>query len=123
MIAGMVNALREAIIPLSIQNSSGQAHLTEAVVDSGFNGYLTLPPALIASCGLSWLYQQQGFLADGTVHTFDVYQATILWDGQPRTVETEALDVKPLVGMAMLEGHKLEMEVRNGGGVTIQTLP
>ncbi|MBA2450995.1 MAG: hypothetical protein H0V51_23525 [Chloroflexi bacterium] len=43
----MVNAALEATIRLTVEGASGQAHEVEAVVDTGFSGFLTLPPTLI----------------------------------------------------------------------------
>ena len=54
MITGMVNAHREALIPLSVQNANGQARAIDAVIDTGYTGGLTLPSALIAALGLTW---------------------------------------------------------------------
>jgi clan AA aspartic protease len=123
MILGVVNADLEARIQVEVQGPGGQLQAVEAVIDTGFNGSFTLPPGLIASLGLSWLCQQQGILADGNVQIFDVYTATLLWNGQLRQVETEAVDAQPLVGMSLLEGHELQMSVMSGGSVTINALP
>jgi len=84
---------------------------------------LTLPPLLVTTLGLAWLCRQPGILADGRVEYFDVYVATVIWDGQPRTVEVEAADTEPLVGMSLLEHHALRIDVLNGGMVTITALP
>jgi predicted aspartyl protease len=43
MIAGIVNADFEAIISLSICDSDGKIHTHEAIVDTSFNGWLSLP--------------------------------------------------------------------------------
>src|SRR5262249_21672179 len=99
LITGAVNANLEARLQLVVQTASGQSETIEAVSDTGFNGFLTLPPALIGMLSFPWLCHTQGYLADGSVHDFDVYGATILWDGHLRTVETEAVDAQPLVGM------------------------
>jgi predicted aspartyl protease len=48
MITGIVNADFEPIIPLSICGSDGKVYIQEAIVDNGFNGWLSLPPDLIA---------------------------------------------------------------------------
>ena len=47
MIEGVVNANLEAVVTLSLQDPSGRTREVEAVVDTGFNGYLTLPPMLM----------------------------------------------------------------------------
>lgn len=105
MITGVVNANREATIRLVVIGPSGQQQEIEAIIDTGFTGFLTLPAVLIAALGLPWLCRQPGILADGSVDVFDVYTATVLWDGLPRTVEVEAADTEPLVGMSLLDHH------------------
>ncbi len=60
--------------------------------------------------------------ADGQIYVFDVYDATIVWDGRPRTVETDATDTGPLVGMGLLYGHDVRIQPVEGGLVTIEAL-
>ncbi len=122
MITGAVNATLEATIRLAVQSAGGQAHEIEAVIDTGFSGFLTLPPALIAALRLPWLGRQHGMLADGSLHIFDVCATTVLWDGQLQTVETEVVDAQPLVGMALMQGYDLRIHVANGGRVTIEAM-
>lgn len=97
MMTGNVNADLEPSVRLTVHDAGGQPRELEAVIDTGFNGFLTLPPALIAALGLPWLCRQQGQLADGSLLTFDVYVATVVWQGQLRTVEAEAADTQPLL--------------------------
>jgi clan AA aspartic protease len=123
MITGMVNANREAIIQLMALGLQGHQQEIEAVIDTGFSGFLTMPSLLVAALGLAWLCRQPGILANGRVEFFDVYVATVIWDGQPRTVEVEAADTEPLVGMSLLDGHTLRINVMSGGVVTITAFP
>ena len=123
MITGVVNANREAMIRLVVTGPTGQQQDTEAIIDTGFTGFLTLPPARVTALGLPWLSRQPGILADGSVDIFDVYVATVMWDGQPRTVEVEAANTEPLVGMSLLDRHSLRIDVLRGGVVTVIALP
>ena len=59
-------------------------------------------------------------LADGSEAAFDVYGVTVIWDGQRRYVETDAVGSTPLAGMSLLDEHDLSIKVRNGGRVVIQ---
>jgi len=119
MMTGTVNADLERLLPLTVRDASGQPNGVDAVIDTGFNGFLTLPPALVATLALPWPCRQQGQLADGSVQDFDVYVATVGWDGKPRSVEVEAVDAQPLIGMALLRGSELRMQVIPGGSVTV----
>ena len=120
MIEGEVNAHYEAVVHLPLLDSSGQTRDIEAVIDTGFNGYLTLPPALVSELGLTWLGQKSLVLANGSQDIFDTYGVTVLWDGQSRFVDADEADSIPLLGMAMLVRHNLSIDVEDGGRVVIQ---
>ena len=120
MIEGVVNSYLEAVVTLPLLGPAGEEREVHAVVDTGFNGYLTLPPGLVADLGLPAVGDGEAVLADGSEAAFDVYGVTILWDGEPRYIETGAVGVDPLVGMSMLESHDLNIQVRAGGRVLIQ---
>jgi predicted aspartyl protease len=76
MISGTVTDFLDATIPLAVLGANGQPQRIEAVLDTGFSGFLTLPLAIIESLQLPWMYRQRGMLADGQFHPFDVYAAT-----------------------------------------------
>lgn len=122
MIVGSVNAYREAIVCLWIYDSRGQSREIEVVVDTGFNGALTLPSSIIRSLGLPFRRSGRALLADGSESLFDVHEATIDWDGQSRRISVDAAETDPLLGMALLEGYELRVQARSGGGVFITSL-
>lgn len=102
MITGFVTPYLEAIIRLTVRGSAGQEVEIEAVVDTGFNGSLTLPRALITMLDLAWRRRGRAILADGSESIFDIHEAIILWNGQARRVAVDAADTEPLVGMFLL---------------------
>ena len=122
MIVGIVQG-REPLIRLTIRGFRGRRQEIEAVIDTGYTGWLTLPPSMIGALNLSWRTVGRGTLADGSVSLFDVYQAKVLWDGRVRAVFVDEIDATPLVGMSLLRGSELKMQVRARGKVTIKQLP
>ena len=123
MILGVVNAHSEATIRLPVRDAAGHEHEIETVLDTGFNGSLTLPPAIIAALGFPWRTRSLVILANGTDDLCDIYAATVIWDGRSRHILVEAADTDPLVGMALLYGHDVRMQVVAGGSVSIEALP
>jgi len=120
VIEGFVNSNLEAVVTLPLQGPAGRTLEVDAVIDTGFNGYLTLPPMLVADLGLPVVGDGEAVLADGSETAFDVYGVTVLWNGQSRFVETGAVGVDPLVGMSLLDSHNLSIDVRKGGRVAMQ---
>ncbi len=79
MITGTINADREATIRLMVRGPGGQEQEIEAVIDTGFNGFLTLPPTVVTTLGLPRLGRGRAILANGSQDLFDVYEVTVLW--------------------------------------------
>lgn len=123
MIVGRVNSYLEAVVRFPLRGLRGEEQAVEAVIDTGFNGYLTLPPDLIAKFGLPFLRRSQAILGDGSAITFDIHEAVVLWDGQPLRIPVDAADTNPLLGMRLLYGNKLDLEAIEDGDVLVHPLP
>jgi len=123
MISGIVTADREAVIRLTVRGPAGQSERVAAVIDTGFDGTLTLTPGLIARLGLPWKRRGRAILADGSEIVFDIYRATVVWDRRRLSIRVDEADTEPLVGMALLDGYELNAQIRTGGKVTIKRLP
>lgn len=122
MMTGVVNAHLEALVRLTVRGSGGQEQEIEGGIDTGFDGSLSLPPTLIDALGLPWRRRGRALLADGSESVFDIYEATIMWDGAPRRIAVDAADTDPLLGMALLYNYELTVQVVEGGRVMIQAL-
>lgn len=122
MIEGMVTAAHKAVVPLSLQVPEGRTEDIKAVLDTGYSGFLTLPVALVVDLRVSVAYVGRAFLANDGEVEFDVHDVTVLWDGQPRHVRADATGSTPLVGMALLNGHNLYVDVAVGGRVVIRVM-
>jgi len=119
MMTGIVNAEFEPIIPLSVCDSDGKIYTQDAIVDTGFNGWLSLPPDLITQLNLTWKRRGRAILGDGSECIFDVYEAVVVWDGALVTIPVDEADSEPLVGMSLMEGYQLMMQVFEGGQVEL----
>jgi clan AA aspartic protease len=123
MITGLVTAQLEPRIELHVEDGGGQLYHIEAAIDTGYSGYLTLPSAMIAILALNLLHQRPYELADGSVIYLDVYSGVVVWDGQARNVDVDAIGQFPLIGLKMLAGHEVRMRVVDAGPVWIDVVP
>jgi clan AA aspartic protease len=100
----------------------GQDREIEAVIDTGFDGWLSLPSSTVSELGLVWYRRGRALLADGSESVFDIYEATVEWDGQLRRIPVDEAETFPLIGMSLLEGYELVVQVQRGGNVTVRAL-
>jgi clan AA aspartic protease len=120
MIVGTVNTRKEAVVKITVRDQAERDHDIDAIVDTGFNGSLTLPPSLIATLGFSWRMRGSAIVATGKVEYFDVYDAVVVWEGAARPTVVEAANTKPLLGMALMLNHDLRIRVKVCGSVEIE---
>ena len=122
MIEGRINDRYEPVVTISLTAPKGETREVDAVVNTGFNGFLVLPPELVEEMEMPFLHYSRSFLADDREMTLQTHQATINWNGDARRVRAIASGSAALVGMQLLEGHRLEMDIRPGGTVQIHSL-
>jgi len=122
VINGTVNSEREAVISLTLRGWRGRDETIAAVVDTGFDGELTLPPSLVTALRLPFLRRTTASLGDGSIVIHALHRATIVWDGAVRQIHVAALESEPLIGMELLAGYRLAIQVIPGGRVEITSL-
>lgn len=122
MIHGRVDQNCEATIRLVVGNAASQRQLVDAVIDTGFTGYLTLPLSVLSNLNLRPYRREAGTLGDGSTCIFDVYRGVVIWNGEFRQVDINASEASPLVGMSLLYGYRVQFDAIEGGDVTIQSL-
>ena len=122
MITGSINTSLEATLRLTVRGPLGRRGRIAAVADTGFNGALTLPLKLITDLGFPWIQSDEVELGDGTLTECDFYAGIVIWDRRPRTILVAEAETTPLVGMELMHGFELKMNVERHGQVTIKPL-
>lgn len=118
---GFVRSL-EPIVQIVVRGTNGQRWQINAVIDSGATCELTLSRQLIQDFGLKWTDRATALLAgDGSV-TSEVYEAAIEWNGRVRPIVVHEMDGTPLIGMRLLEGFRVLIDVKEGGAVEVISL-
>lgn len=85
MIVGRVTNNQEAIIELEIVGLNRREKI-EVVIDTGFDGSLTLPGDLINRLDLRRAGRRYAILGDGNIVALELYRAKVLWHGEEREV-------------------------------------
>jgi clan AA aspartic protease len=123
MITGVVNTDLEATLRLRVSGGSGLSLDVMVVIDTGYDGALSLPLAAIQTLSLPPPTSGQVTLADNSRRIVNFYDAEMLWDGQRRPVRDLCVEADPVVGTALLKGYKLDADFVDGGPVVLRALP
>lgn len=92
------------------------------VVDTGFEGELTLPISAVAILQLPFVQEIEANLADNQNVRITAHAAQIVWDGEVRNVAVLAMGIRPLLGTALLRNYRLLAEFVDGHSVSITRL-
>ena len=122
MIIGTVDARLNAIVKVAILGRNSRRQTVEAVIDTGFDGHLTLPYRVITLLEFPWVRSQSVILGDGNPQPCDVYDGEIAWNTQLRSIEIEAAETQPLIGMELMRGYDLHIEVFEAARLALQPL-
>lgn len=122
MILGTVNTAYEAIVTVVVVGADERELIVDAVIDTGYSSFLTLPLELIEALRLPFQRFGRATLADGSEITYETFEATVTWDGSKRAIEIDAAAIQPLAGMGLLADHEITIHVRPGGAVRIAAL-
>jgi clan AA aspartic protease len=110
----------EAMVEVEVSNFEGNSRRIEFVVDTGYNGDLTLPAAVIASLDLPSAGPRRARLADGGEIILQSFAAVIDWHGNSMRVVASQSEGKALLGMALLANCRLTIDVVDRGKVSIE---
>jgi clan AA aspartic protease len=94
----------------------------ECIVDTGFEGFLTLPPTIVAELKLPYVAPIDANLADNSRIVTNVHQGTILWNGVKRVIPILAMGRRPLIGTALLVDLHLGIDFCEGGTVLVDEI-
>ena len=122
MMVGKITAEQEAVIELEVIGVNRPENIA-AIIDTGFDGELSLPSNFIKRLKLQRIGEMPVILGDGSTVDLDVYLAKVLWHGAAREVDVLRTDGDALVGMALLKDNRLTLDIVTDGAVTIEALP
>lgn len=122
MTTGTVTTDREIVIELAAVAADQSPVNLKAVVDTGFNGYLTLSSETLDHLNSAPAGTRRAELGDGNIVEMEVHLVSVLWNGIVREILALQAESTPLIGMSLLWGSQVRFDAREGGGVSIDDL-
>ncbi len=122
MLRGNVRRFGGALYPVCVVHlfgDSGVPARLETDIDTGFSGLMTLPVTTVEQMDLQKVGEARAFLADGIEREYDLHKVDVDWFGELRPIEALCMGRFPLLGMAMMEGLDLHVQVGDRGQITL----
>ncbi len=113
MIRGFVNENDEPLVPI-ILLLKGKERNFQAVLDTGFNGYLSVPELVVRRSGWTFVGYEEYEIATGDRVRERVYLGDVIFGRQQFTthvVTSRAEDV--LIGTRLLSGKTLRIDFKS----------
>ena len=112
MLQGRVTHHGEPVVPIQL---FFRKHPTQfpAVVDTGFNGYLSVPKRLLIQVGWQAIGTEKFEIATGAIVEQAIYLGEAIFDGKRGPVYTVATDAEDiLIGTKLLRGKILTVNFK-----------
>lgn len=120
MIQGFFGEKGELLFEIGLIAADGSVVTIDALLDTGFTDYLAMDTQEVDSLGWLLFDQRKMQTARGEV-TFNLYQGTVIFNGQELTIPVlggeEITEV--LLGLAWLENRRLVVD-RKAGLLTLE---
>ena len=108
------------VAPVAIETSTGDPVEFVAIVDTGFNGALSLNDELARDCGLPRFEEVQSTLADGSSTSTTIYAGNVFFANEWRHIPIHGMGDVALVGMQLLWAARLTVDVVIDGPVSLE---
>ncbi len=114
----------EAVVTLRVRGPAGDEMEVTGVLDTGFDDDLALPFEFIAQLGLPFRETVDVMMADGRITPVSIFRGEVVGEDEPpRPVSVQVVIGEPLVGMSLLRGKRVTLDVIPGGPVSVEVLP
>lgn len=113
VIPGSVSERGEPLVRISLISSNRRSSVHPAVIDTGFNGALSLPEPLARRCRWRWIGYESYEIATGDIVQEKVFLGNIRWFGRVQEVYAVASHAKDiLIGTQLLRHKRLIIDFR-----------
>lgn len=121
--SGHIDQYGRAVIPVDLFDRQDRLYRIEAMVDTGFDGFLALPTYMVQRLGLVWINRMPMQVATAEWVQFDVYEAAVWWFGARLPIRVVQTQSEILVGIRLFRESQLTAQFWEGGSVSVQSRP
>ena len=119
MTIGHIDQHGHPVISVDLFDSQGRLRRVEAMIDTGFDDFLTLPAHWVQRLGLVWASRIPMQVATAEWAHFDIYAVDVLWFGNRLPIRVLQTQSEILVGNRLLRESQLTVQFWEGGSVNV----
>ena len=118
----MVNGGLFPTVAIEVHRTRAGAYAIEALLDSGFNGPVSLPADEVEKLGLPLMTEHAVTLADGSDVNVKVHVGHVRFANEWHRSAVLATGDVPTVGMRLMKGLKVCFEADEDGDIEVEAL-
>ena len=123
MISGEIDdQYRMPVVEIEILGYDGTYHRKTAILDTGCNQALLVPRCLMTELGITSSGDTSLNSATKRENVVPAYHLKVRWRGEEIDVEAGETKTPPIIGMALCDGMKISIEMRQGGRVWLEEI-
>ena len=107
-------------VSIEFHRTRDGVRVVEALLDSGFNGAVSLPANVVERLGLPLVTERAATLADGSDIKIKVHVGYVRFAARRYRCAVWATGDVPMIGMHLLQGFKVCFEAFEGGVIEIE---
>lgn len=111
-----------AYTDISVRGPTGREVNVSALVDTGFNAYISLPSNIVSFLALQPLGTDDVVLANATIDTSFMFVGQVNWRQTTENVPVHEIGDEPAIGTALLRSFNLSIDFVPGGDVVVELL-
>lgn len=120
MIVGFVEEESGGLFPymdVLVRGPAGREIRVTALIDTGFNAYISLPHRMVNDLGLTRIGTDDVILANADRDAAELFLGEVDWGFSRHNVPVHQIGDEPAVGTALLRAHNLSIEFVRDGAV------
>ncbi len=111
-----------AYVDVVVRGPTGREVLVSALVDTGFNAYVSLPRNVVIDLGLVRLGTDDVTLANADIDAAELYLAEVHWRQSRRNLPVHQIGDEPTIGTALLRSYNLSVDFVPDGDVQVHPI-
>ena len=107
---------------ISVTDRSGDLVTQKALIDTGFNGYLSLPLDVVEELDLTSIGGNAVELTNASEEDVPLFRGEVIFGPKVMTIPVHGIGTESTIGTSLFRSARLSIEFEEGGDVSVKDI-